>query len=444
MRSFHSRVAVALTAVALAEPAAAIALQDAVEKTIINSPEVRLRLHQYHQAQSEQDLGRASFLPTADASYGHGRETRETERGDTRGSGVWGWSLNLSQNLFNGYQSLYGDKRLGHAQRAGYLRFLDASEQQALEAARSYLDVLRYRRLVERAEANFTSHQALHRQIERKTVAGVGRRVDLEQASGRLALAEANLLTEKTNLHDVVARYTRVVGEAPPPQMAPVPAFADALPSDVAGLLPLLAASPAPRAAGEMVHAARFGVDARRGAFMPTLDLRARQEWGGGQDRPGGRDKRSLVELVTSFNLSRGGADRARLKMARQELDMALDEQEKACRDTRQTLHIAYNDARRQQENIAYLRQHALSTEKVRDAYRQQFDIGQRSLLDLLDSENELFDSQRALVNGESELLMARLRVAAAGGTLLSQLKLKPAELADSGDDRPVCGGTVG
>ncbi|WP_084637549.1 TolC family outer membrane protein [Paludibacterium yongneupense] len=421
-----------------AQPAAAIELKDAVEKTIINSPEVRLKLHQFHQTQSEQDLGRAGFLPSADISYSHGRETREQQQWGRNGkSGIprWGWSLNLTQNLFNGYQTVYNDKRLGHSQRASYYRFLDMSEQQALEAGRSYLDVLRYRLLVERAQANFASHQEIYRQIEQKVGAGVGRRVDLEQANGRLALAEANLLTEKTNLHDVMSRYIRIVGEAPPALLAPPASFAAVLPDGVDGLASLLANSPGPLAAREMVRGARYGVDARRGAFMPAIDLRARQDWGrGGEQMGAGQYTRSVVEVVTTFNLSRGGADRARLKLARHELDAALDEQDKACRDTRQTLHIAYNDARRQQEKIAYLRQHALSTEKVREAYRKQFDIGQRSLLDLLDSENELFDSQRAQVNGETDLALAQLRVAAASGTLLAHLKLKPVEAALAGD----------
>lgn len=69
-----------------------------------------------------------------------------------------------------------------------------------------------------------------------------------------------------------------------------------------------------------------------------------------------------------------------------------------------------------------------MSTSKAREAYRQQFDIGQRSLLDLLDTENEYFQARRALVNAEYDLSLAKARVLGASGTLLSALKLRPLE----------------
>ena len=69
-------------------------------------------------------------------------------------------------------------------------------------------------------------------QIGQKVQAGVGRRVDLEQAAGRLALAETNLITDTSNLHDVSARYARLTGTQPPAQLSDVPSMKDALPAN--------------------------------------------------------------------------------------------------------------------------------------------------------------------------------------------------------------------
>ncbi|HPH13939.1 MAG TPA: TolC family protein, partial [Burkholderiaceae bacterium] len=66
---------------------------------------------------------------------------------------------------------------------------------------------------------------------------------------------------------------------------------------------------------------------------------------------------------------------------------------------------------------------------KAREAYRQQFDIGQRSLLDLLDTENELYQARRALSNAEFDLRLAKSRVLATSGTLLGALQLRPIEI---------------
>ena len=85
----------------------------------------------------------------------------------------------------------------------------------ALEVVRAYTDVIRFRKLVSLSEDNYVRHRAVFEQIQAKSKAGVSRRVDLEQISGRLALAEANLVTETSNLHDVSARFQRLVGNMP-------------------------------------------------------------------------------------------------------------------------------------------------------------------------------------------------------------------------------------
>ena len=75
-------------------------------------------------------------------------------------------------------------------------------------------------------------------------------------------------------------------------------------------------------------------------------------------------------------------------------------------------------------EQLAYLERNVLAIEKARDAYRQQFDIGQRSLLDLLNAENELYTARRAYAIAATDLDIAKLRTHAGMGTLVSSLGL--------------------
>lgn len=100
------------------------------------------------------------------------------------------------------------------------------------------------------------------------------------------------------------------------------------------------------------IRASRSEVHVRRGAFSPTLDLRASKQLGDNLGTYEGRYDRSLVELVFNVNLSRGGADKARLEVAAQRLNSALDLRDKACVDMRQTAVIAYNDVRKLKEQL--------------------------------------------------------------------------------------------
>ena len=67
--------------------------------------------------------------------------------------------------------------------------------------------------------------------------------------------------------------------------------------------------------------------------------------------------------------------------------------------------------------------------EKTRDAYRDQFNVGQRTLLDLLDTENELLSARRAAINADTDLTLAYVRTYAGMGVLSDVLGLKRPDL---------------
>ena len=108
-----------------------------------------------------------------------------------------------------------------------------------------------------------------------------------------------------------------------------------------------------------------------------------------------------------TYNLSRGGADEARLRQTIAQGYAAHDLRDYTCRNVLQEMSITWNNIARLRQQTPFLQEHVLSTSKVRVAYQQQFKIGQRSLLDLLNTENELFDAERALVNAQYDLKKA-------------------------------------
>lgn len=95
---------------------------------------------------------------------------------------------------------------------------------------------------------------------------------------------------------------------------------------------------------------------------------------------------------------------------------------EKACRDSRQTLAIAYNDVSRLRNQLSNLGVQVVAVEKTRNAYKAQFNIGQRSLLDLLDTESELLNARRTTIHADFDLYLAYLRTHAGIGRLLKFL----------------------
>ncbi|PKO72595.1 MAG: hypothetical protein CVU20_00750 [Betaproteobacteria bacterium HGW-Betaproteobacteria-14] len=407
--------------------AQATTLQSAAQKAVLSNPEVLQRWHAYKAAQGERDAAFGGYLPRLDLSVSKGRDHRDDpllKKDYTRNA----TTLTLTQMLYDGFATRNEVKRFDHALLVRLYELQDASETAALEAARAYIDVQRYRTLVGLAEENYVRHRSVFEQIQKKVQAGVGRRVDLEQAAGRLALAEANLLTETSNLHDVSARYMRVVGDQPAKQLESLANLTKDMPKDMTEALAAAQRSnPALLASIENVRSAYAAARVRDAAYQPRVDLRLKRDDGRNLNGYAGQHESSTAEVVLSWNLFNGLSDSARSRQYAEQHNVAKDIRDKTCRDIRQTVAIAYNDTRKLAEQLGYLDQHQLSIEKARDAYRKQFDIGQRTLLDLLDSENELFQARRAYGNAEHDLAIAYVRAQAGLGKLLSTLGVSKA-----------------
>ncbi|MGM0543947.1 MAG: TolC family outer membrane protein [Pseudomonadota bacterium] len=412
-------------------------LQETVQQAITQNPEVNSAFRAFTAAGYDKDEAFGGYLPSIDATAGIGRESVE---GDGRGSFDTDYvQLELTQMVYDGFATAGRVEQLDRAQLVRYYELLGASETVALEATTAYADVLRYRELVRLAQDNYRQHMRVYNQIEERALSGAGRGVDLEQITGRVALAESNLLTEASNLHDVSARYNRIVGDLPVENLSPAPELSDALPSSVQEAVNLaFEGNPDFHAAIEDIAASRAEQDIAQAGFHPRLDIVGRTGTNNDDSAPVGRRDQSSLELVASMNLYRGGSDLASFRAASERIEQAVDNRELACHNVRQTTQIAYGDTQRLREQMRYLNQHRQSIDRVRGAYQQQFDIGERTLLDVLDSENEFFEASRAYVNAQYDVAIADAETLAAMGQLMQTLDVSRADmpsLADLGSD---------
>lgn len=400
-------------------------LKDTVQRAISTNPEVTAKLNAFRAAVDEVDVARGAYYPRVDLTADANR-TRDRIGATSQSLNSAGVALSATQLLWDGFATMNQVDRLGHARLVRYFEFIEASEQVAQEGVRAYADVLRARRLVKLAEDNYVQHRHVTDQSNSRVRAGVGRGVDLEQAGARLALAESNLATETSNLHDVTERYRRIVGSLPPVDLPMAGGLDKGLPTTAGTLLEQTSRRSASVAAAvENLRAAQSQSREREGnLYQPRVEARVRAAAGTNLDGVPDQRRDTTAGLALNWNLYNGGSDKARVRQAANLLSQAADQRDKACRDARQTAAIAFHDIQKLTEQLSYLDRHVLASEKVRDAYRQQFDIGQRTLLDLLNSENELYGARRAYTNAELDLVIAKARTHAAASSLVAVLGL--------------------
>lgn len=422
-----------------------VSLKDMVEKVVTSNPEVQARYHKFLESGYEQQMMRGEFLPNVDVVSTYRNQEEMIQNISNTAIPRMNNELVLRQMIFDGFATSSEVKRLGHANRVRYYELQSSMQNTTLEFMRAYIDALRYRELSQFAKDNYVVHKQLFDRIQERVNAGVARKVDLEQASGRLALAEANLLTETTNLHDVTARMQRLYGELPPDTLE-APKFSDkgVEPTAEEALKVAYFQNPDLLSTIEDIQAKKKEINTNEARYMPRLDLQARKNLGVSSDGRNSINAADLLEVTMNFNLFNGFSDSNLIKQTAQKLNGAYDMRDKACVDTRQLVVIAYNDIQQLQQQRTYRMQHKNSIENAREAYRKQFEIGQRTLLDLLDTENEYFQAKRSLANTEYDLQTAYARTYAGQGELLNKIgaargNLNDVQRAEYADSENVC-----
>lgn len=400
--------------------------KDMVEKTVTSNPEVQARYHKLMETGFEKEVARGGFFPRADilSTYKDQEDINNQIRNDSRNATPrFNNELVIRQMIFDGFATSSEVKRLDHNKKAAYYDLQNAMQNTALEFTRTYLDILRFRELVQMAKDNYVVHKQTFNKIQERVNAGVARKVDQDQAAGRLALAEANLLVETTNLHDVTARMQRIYGELPPETLE-VPTFYNAgvEASSEEALKLAYAQNPDLLAKIEGIQASQDEIKAREARYYPRLDLEGRKNLGTSHQGENSVSAADLLQLTMNFNLFNGFSDKNLIKQTAEKLNTSKDLRDKACIDTRQTVVIAYNDIQQLRQQVNYRSAHKNAIETAREAYRKQFDIGQRTLLDLLDTENEYFQAKRTVTNAEYDLQAAFARTYAGQGELLKKI----------------------
>jgi outer membrane protein, adhesin transport system len=410
------------TQIAGAEPVSSF--RGAVTRAVLSSPRVNASWFNFEASREAEQVVRGRYYPSVDLIAEIGREKRETPAFEIGHYTRDAARVSVTQMLFDGFQTREEVAQLNFEKLALYYQLQRDSQEAALEGAQAYLDMVKYQELVRLAEQNYVVHRQVHDRIAERAMGGVARGVDLEQAAGRVALSETNLLTEMTNLYDVQTRFQRVVGELPAEDLAlPEVATTLMLPDSRRDALNLAyGQSPVINAAIENLRSTQSALNSTNGPMMPRFDLRARYQVEHDTDGFEGRYEEEAIELIMTYNLYRGGTDSARKRQFNNLYYFAVEERKQACLNVRQSVLIAYNDVRSLEEQLIYLDQTMMSQDKTRRAYRDQFNLGDRTLLDLLDSQNEYFDAQRAFFNAKSDLLTAQARTLSNMGLLLTAM----------------------
>ena len=419
-------------------------LPQAMQQALDVHPEIQAGVNSRLAADYQLKAAKGGYLPRVDLAAGYGREGTDSVTTRSGSNNHWETlnrsesSLRLSQMVFDGFatSSEVGRQQANVNSRAYSL--LDASERTGLTVAQVYLDVLTRREFVRLAEENLKSHERIFDQIKLRTSRGVGSGADLDQAEARMAQARNNLITEQTNLADAETNFLSAVGQLPDQLERPAD-FMALLPANLnEARAQMLENSPVLRSAEADIAAAEQQYEAAKSSFYPRFDAELGRTADNDLDGQNGHNNEWQAMLRMRFNLYAGGSNKADLESKSYLSNQALDIRNNALRQLNEELGLAWNALNNANAQVPIAQQYVDRSANVRTAYQKQFSLGERTLLDLLDSENELFSASRRLAEIKNVQLFTQYRIKATMGQLLkSQGVVAPLASVVQNDVKP-------
>ncbi|MEM1076686.1 MAG: TolC family protein [Pseudomonadota bacterium] len=421
-----------LTASILPFGAFALTVEDAILFVLETNPEIKAAEANKQAIEFELDQARSFFAPRfqlegrSEASYNDGTRTTDLTAADDT---IYGYEVNarITQRLYDGKSTRSEIERQAYRIDAAAARVLERAEFLSLEAVRVYEDVLRTRKLSQLARENLSYHRNVLGQIQSgfdNGVLGIG---DLQQAEERLILAEDTLVQFELNEIDANTLFLETVG---------VEAENLGLVPDLGGRLPASLDQTLSTAYRENPTIQFFRSDvgaaealSRQAAAnrFPTLDLEAETRYG--EDVRGfeGEVRDARVGLVLRYefqgNRKRGEREEQVRRVGEQRARL-LQQTRLVEREVRQSWSTLQSATRR--ANI--LGRQADLSRALLQSYTQEFDVGSRSLLDVLNTQNALFEAEVNLENARSVEVFVKYRLLAAAGVLLPSLGIEAPE----------------
>ena len=427
-------------AVLLPSSAFAVSLKEAVELALQNYPTMQQARYERQAIQADLDTAKARYLPTLDLTAGYGREWSDNDTTQAAGYGDGRWmnrtesSLRLTETLFDGHARSAAVEEQEALLEGAKHYVLDRGDTIGSDVASAYIDVLRYNAVLELANDNLKTHERILDNVRSRVEAGQSGIGDLQQARARQASAEARIAEVQADLDKARIKFKKLVGILPDQVVAPE--FDDAvLPPGVEMAVQRAdERSSLIKRERAKLEAARARLKGSAAGKYPTFLLEVGGTANDSLDGTPGRNNDFQAMLRMQMNLFRGGADSAKERAAAERYSESMASLAETRRQVEEEVRRAWSSVERKDQEVEGRQAEVVANGQVSDIYQQEFDVGQRDLLDLLDAENELFNSRTRLLAAQHSALYARFLLLATMGELVNHLGIDRPELASSAE----------
>lgn len=397
-------------------------LKDAIMQTLKTNPDVLYSIKGWLASEQGVDKAKGGYFPKLDvnADIGPQHSKNVNNNFDYATLNTTGGGISLRQLVFDGFATQSNvDSNKNHTLAQTY-QVLATANDTALLATKAYLDVITNQKIVTYAGENYATMQSIADTAQHK-----GNKADISLAQGRVAQAKADLLSAQNNYSDAQTIYYKIIGSAPQNLVMPTEPTDKFLPENKNTTVKnAVNNNPALKSSEASINEARSQYKGAKSNFYPHVDavLEARADDNLYGVNGTQANEQALLEL--SYNLFNGGSDQANEKQAGYLVEQSQKTRDLVYTQVVEKARVSWDELDTSKGKISYLKQHSDSAGMSANAYYQEYKKGKRSLVDLLNTEEELFHSRVDYVTGQSNVLFSKYWVLNSEGYLLSYFQI--------------------
>ncbi|MBF0099006.1 MAG: TolC family outer membrane protein [Magnetococcales bacterium] len=401
----------------------AVSLPEAIASALNISPTLLAAEKQKAITEQQRLQALAAYFPTLDFSNAVGNE--RTDSPSTRAAGKGAPSLahhevrtSLTQNLFDGFNTTNTVKKAGAVQKAADWSYLTAVNGVTMEAIERFLEVQKQRELLARIQQFAEVQAEFLNKIQAWYEGGAGTVAEVWQTESRLAMTLSSVASAESQHNTAIDEFQRVFGFAPE-QLDPAPSIGNQLPRALEQAVEIaLQNHPSLLEAQFNLEAAQAAQEGAQAGLWPSLQFSVENTRTNNSSGFEGDTESTAAMLRFNYNFFRGGGDLARSREYASRLEQAQAQSEQIKQSVRKNVEKSWRTILESRQRFASLQQHEAVSTQVTAAYHEQFLADQRSLLDVLNAENELFTAQNNRIGAYYGLLLEEYRLMLNMGTL--------------------------
>jgi outer membrane protein len=403
-------------------PAAAETLEDVLSSTYQTNPTLQARRAKLRSTDESVPQALSNWRPTVSltGSVGRGNYTNNAYTKYQMARTPRTGTLTVTQPLYRGGRTLAATAQADNTVMAERSQLAATEQTVLLNAATAYLNVVRDAEVV---KLSVNNEQVLRKQLEatqERFKVGELTRTDVSQAEARLSKAIADRVAAEGNLHSSRANYVNNVGQPPEKPVQPdLPAGLPATLDEVTATA--LGRNPTVVAADYSFAAARDGVDLVFGELLPTLSLTADV----GRTIQTSTTTSGTIAREVLLNLTvplyEGGGTYARVRASKHTAGQRRIEADQARRDAVETASKAWESLQAARAQAKAYEAQIKASELALAGVREESKVGSRTVLDVLNAEQELFDARVNLAKAQRDVLNTAFQVKSAVGQMTAQ-----------------------